>query len=61
MLHNERPTYAQELYKIMSVPHTNLEDETVQTEWNDRDTDITIQYRIDGKLGLEDGPEPDDD
>ena len=53
--------YAQKLYKIMSAPHTNLEDETVQTEWNDRDTDIVIQYRIDKKLGLEDESELSDD
>ncbi len=40
-------------YISMASQEDSLEDLTVDTVWEDRDSDIVVQYQIDKKLNLE--------
>jgi len=41
----------------MADTASNIENDIVETTWEDKDTDLVVQYQIDKKLNLESVPE----
>ncbi len=42
---------------MMNDSSKELEAMIVETSWDDKDTDIVVQYKIDQKLGLKNKPD----